>query len=97
MLSVVRVILYTIHFTIHLTENQTKIYKTRLNYLRSADEENRKKCLFFLVGTVIIIIIANRPIKTNIENVDNDVCEYIFSTRIVCVVMYLNVANSFIF
>jgi len=78
MLSVVRVMLYTIHFNINFTENQTNIYKIRLNYLRWSDEENRKKYLFFLIGIIIIIIIANRPIKTNIENVDDDVCEYIF-------------------
>jgi len=67
----------------------------RIIYIRQT--KKREKMFVFLVGTVIIIIIANRPIKTNIENVDNDVCEYIFSTRIVCVVMYLDVADSFIF
>lgn len=74
-------------------------YKNSIELCKFNKRRNlNKKCLFFLVGTVvIIIIIANRPIKTNIENFDNDVWEYMFSTRIVCAITHLNVENSFIF
>lgn len=100
MLSVVRVILYIIHLPNHINHTKSNQKYNKLIKLFTFYRQRKSKNLFvfLIVGTaIIIIIIANRPIETNIENVDNDVCEYMFSTRIVCVVTYLNVENSFIF